>query len=76
MPSLSRLYTGARCCSDRHTQDLQEQEELPLSLLCRSSSTVLPLSKGAVLHKPAWSRRLGEPILDSGAGVRGNRKIF
>lgn len=33
-----------------NTHDLQVQEELPLSLLFRSSSTVLPLSKGAALH--------------------------
>lgn len=34
------------------------------------------LEQGSSSVQPAWSRRLGEPILDPGEGVRENRKIF
>lgn len=45
------------------TQDLQEQE-LPLSLLCRSSS----LSKGAVLHSLPGAEGWGNPFWILGWG--------
>lgn len=34
------------------------------------------LEQGSSSAQPAWSRRLGESILDSGVGMRQNRKIF